>query len=254
MIRAVVLEDIEPIRKKNIELINKYCPFISVVGETGSVQDGIKIIQEQKPNLVFLDVELLDGSGFEVLESLSPVNFQVIFVSAFNEYAIQSFKFSAIDYLLKPLEPNDLIEAVRRSEKAMLDKTLEFKLNTLLSNFKNPNYQKIVLKTQDKIYSVNIHEIVYCDSYKNYTSFYLCDDRKIIVSNTLKEYEMILKPHSFFRTHQSYLINMEHFDHYIKSDGGNTIVMKNKTNIPLSIRKKDSFLKMLENQLAFNEY
>lgn len=254
MIQAVVLEDIESIRKKNIELIKKYCPFISIVGETGSAKEGIKLIQQLKPNLVFLDVELLDGNGFEVLESLNPIDFQVIFVSAFNEYAIQSFKFSAIDYLLKPLEPNDLIEAVRRSEKAMLDKTLELKLNTLLSNFKNPNHQKIVLKTQDKIYSTNINEIIYCDSYKNYTSFYLIDDRKIIVSNTLKEYETILKPHNFFRTHQSYLINMEHFDHYIKSEGGNTIMMKNKTKIPLSIRKKDSFLRMLENQLVFNEY
>lgn len=247
MIRAVVVDDIESIRKKNIDLIKIYCPHLTIVGEAGNVKESIELIRAVKPDIVFLDIELPDGSGFDVLQELQPINFQIIFVTGHNEYAINAFKFSAIDYLLKPLNSEDLMEAVQRSEKNMLDKSLDEKLNILMSNLRQPERQKMVLKTSDKIFSVNIQDIVNCVSDKNYTTFHFDDGRKIVVSTTLKEYENMLKPFNFFRTHQSHLINLKYLDYYIKSDGGNTIVMKNNERIPLSVRKKEAFLTLLEN-------
>lgn len=247
MINAVVIDDIESIRKKNVDLINIYCPHLTIVGEAGSVKESTELIRSVKPDIVFLDIELSDGSGFDVLQALQPIGFQVIFITGHNEYAVRAFKFSAVDYLLKPLNSEDLMEAVKRSEKTLLDKSLDEKLNILMSNLRQPDRQKMVLKTSDKIFSVNIQDIVNCVSDKNYTTFHFEDGRKIVVSTTLKEYENMLKPFNFFRTHQSHLINLKYLDYYIKSDGGNTIVMKNNDRIPLSVRKKEAFLTLLEN-------
>lgn len=247
MIKVVVIDDVESIRKKNIDLINVHCPNLTVVGESGTVSESVQLIKTVEPDIVFLDIELPDGSGFDILKEFQPINFQVVFVTGHNDYAIRAFKFSALDYLLKPLNSEELIEAVKRSKNAVVDKSLSEKLDLLLSNLKQPERQRMILKTADKIFSVNIQDIVNCVSDKNYTTFYFNDGRKIVVSTTLKEYENMLKPFNFFRTHQSHLINMNHLDYYMKADGGNTIVMKNNEKIPLSVRKKEAFLTILGN-------
>jgi two-component system LytT family response regulator len=247
MLRAVVIDDIDAIRTKNIDIIKSNCPNIAIIGQANSVESGVNLIKQIVPDIVFLDVEMPDGTGFDLLQKLKPINFKVIFITGYEDFAIRAFRFSAIDYLLKPLDANDLIEAVNKAEEALSKDVMELKLNTLFSNLERPkNLQKLVLKTAEKIYSVNIQDIVNCESDKNYTTFYFINAPKLVVSTTLKDYETLLKPFSFFRTHQSHLINLLYFDHFIKSDGGNTIVMKNKSSIPLAIRKKEEFLALID--------
>lgn len=189
-----------------------------------------------------------DGTGFDLLQKLKPFNFKVIFITGFEDFAIKAFRVSAIDYLLKPLDTNELIEAVKKVEDSLNKEVFDMKINNLFSNLERPkNLQKLILKTAEKIYSVNIQDVVNCESEKNYTTFYFINAPKLVVSTNLKEYESMLTPFNFFRTHQSHLINMAYFDHFIKTDGGNTIIMKNKTAIPLSVRKKEEFLILLDN-------
>lgn len=247
MLKAVIIDDIESIRKKNSLIIKANCPNIVIVGQADSVDSGIKTIKHHSPDIVFLDVEMPDGTGFDLLQKLKPFNFKVIFVTGYEDFAIRAFRFSAIDYLLKPLDQNELIEAVKKAEDSMSKEIFDMKLNNLFTNLERPkNLQKLILKTAEKIYSVNVQDIVNCESDKNYTTFNFINAPKLVVSTNLKEYEILLTPFNFFRTHQSHLINMSYFDHFIKTDGGNTIVMKNKTTIPLSVRKKEDFLQLLD--------
>ncbi|WP_162126192.1 LytR/AlgR family response regulator transcription factor [Flavobacterium phycosphaerae] len=251
MLRAIVIDDIENIRKRNITIIKANCPNIAIIGQADSVESGVKIIKQLTPDIVFLDVEMPDGTGFELLQNLTPFTFKVIFITGYEDFAIKAFRFSAIDYLLKPLNANHLVEAVKKAEESLSKEVFDMKLNNLFANLERPkNLQKLVLKTADKIYSVNIQDVVNCESDKNYTTFNFINAPKLIVSTNLKEYEALLTPYNFFRPHQSHLINMAYFDHFIKTDGGNTIVMKNKTTIPLSVRKKEDFLILLENLQA----
>ncbi len=247
MLRAIVIDDIESIRKNNVSMIRANCPQVSVIGQADSVASGVALIKQLAPDLVFLDVEMPDGTGFDLLQKLQPFDFKVIFITGYEDFAIRAFRVSAIDYLLKPLRVTDLVEAVEKAEQSRNNEVLELKLNNLFANLERPkNLQKLVLKTQDKIYSVNIQDIVNCEADKNYTTFNFVNAPKLVVSTNLKEYETLLGPYNFFRTHKSHLINMAYFDHFVKSDGGNTIVMKNKTSIPLSVRKKDEFLILLD--------
>lgn len=248
MLKAVIIDDIENIRKENVAMIKSNCPNILIVGQADSVESGMALIRQTSPDLVFLDVEMPDGTGFDLLQKLKPITFKVIFITGFEDFAIRAFRFSAIDYLLKPLSPTDLVEAVKKAEESFGREIFEVKLHNLFSNLERPkNLQKLVLRTADKIYSVNVQDIVNCESDKNYTTFNFINAPKLVVSNNLKEYETMLTPHNFFRTHKSHLINMAYFDHFVKADGGNRVVMKNKTTIPLSVRKKDDFLVLLEN-------
>ncbi len=247
MLRAIVVDDIDAIREDNVAMIKASCPNVSVIGQADSVESGVSLIRLLAPDLVFLDVEMPDGTGFDLLQKLKPFHFKVIFITGFEDFAIRAFRFSAIDYLLKPLRSADLVEAVQKAEQSLSNDVLELKFNNLFANLERPkNLQKLVLKTADKIYSVNIQDIVHCESDKNYTTFHFINAPKLIVSTNLKEYDTLLSPYQFFRTHKSHLINMAYFDHFIKSEGGNKIVMKNKTSIPLSVRKKDDFLILLE--------
>ena len=251
MLRAVIIDDIENIRKKNSAIIKANCPIVSIIGEADCVESGVKLIKQLSPDLVFLDVEMPDGTGFDLLQKLKPISFKVIFITGYEDFAVKAFRFSAIDYLLKPLDPDDLAEAVKKAENSLSKEVFDMKLSNLFANLERPkNLQNLILKTADRIYSVNIQDIVNCESDKNYTTFYFINAPKLVVSTNLKEYENLLTPHNFFRTHQSHLINMAYFDHFIKTDGGNTIVMKNKITIPLSVRKKEEFMVLLENLQA----
>lgn len=247
MLRAVVIDDIEAIRKNNIAVIKSTCPEISVIGQADSVDSGVKIINRLLPDIVFLDVEMSDGTGFDLLQKLKPINFKVIFITGYEDFAIRAFRFSAIDYLLKPLNSSELTEAVKKAQNALGESLFDTKLSNLFANMERPrNLQKLILKTADKIYSVNIQEIVSCEADKNYTTFNFINAPRLVISTGLKEYEMLLEPYGFFRTHKSHLINMAYFDHFVKAEGGNKIVMSNKFTVPLSVRKKDEFMALLE--------
>lgn len=246
MLRAVVIDDIQSIREDNMAIIKAVCPTVSIVGQADSVASGLELINRCSPDLVFLDVEMPDGTGFDLLKKLTAISFKVIFITGYEGFAIRAFRFSAIDYLLKPLHPKELSEAVKKAEESLGKEVFDMKLRNLFSNMERPReLQKLILKTSDRIYSVCIQDIVYCQSDNSYTTFYFINAPDLVVSTNLKEYESLLAPHHFFRTHKSYLVNMMYFDHYIKSEGGNTIVMKNKMSIPLSVRKKEEFLTLL---------
>jgi two-component system LytT family response regulator len=245
MLRAIIIDDIHNIRQKNVALIKQYCPNVAIIAEADSVASGVTAIKKYLPDLVFLDVEMGDGTGFDLLQKLKPIDFKVIFITAFQEFAVKAFRFSAIDFLLKPIDPSDLIEAVTKAQETLSKEMLELQFSTLFSNIERPrNLQKIVLKTAEKVYSINVQDIIRCESEKNYTTFYMLNGQKLLVSTTLKEYETMLLPMGFFRTHQSHLINMLYFDHYVKTDSG-SIIMKDKTVIPLSVRKKEEFFTAL---------
>lgn len=247
MLRAIIVDDIDSIRTKNIDLIKQHCSNVAIIAEANNVESGVDAIKKYLPDLVFLDVEMPDGTGFDLLQQLKPITFKVIFITGFQDFAIKAFRFSAIDYLLKPIEADDLIEAVKKAEETINKEVLELKFSTLFTNIERPkDLQKLVLKTADKVYSVNVQDIVHCESEKNYTTFYFVNAPKLIVSTTLKDYETLLAPLGFFRSHQSHLINMLYFDHFIKSDGG-IIVLKNKATVPLATRKKEEFLALLDN-------
>jgi len=245
MLRAIIIDDLHNIRQKNVALIKQYCPNVAIIAEADSVTSGVVAIKKYLPDLVFLDVEMNDGTGFDLLQKLKPIDFKVIFITAFQEFAVKAFRFSAIDFLLKPIDPSDLIEAVKKAQETLSKEMLELQFSTLFSNIERPrNLQKIVLKTAEKVYSINVQDIIRCESEKNYTTFYMLNGQKLLVSTTLKEYETMLLPMGFFRTHQSHLINMLYFDHYVKTDSG-SIIMKDKTVIPLSVRKKEEFFSAL---------
>ena len=245
MLRAIIIDDIDTIRQKNTAVIKEHCPNVAIIAEADSVKSGVEAIRKYVPDLVFLDVEMADGTGFDLLQELLPITFKVIFITAHQEFAIKAFRFSAIDFLLKPMDPDDLVEAVKKAEETISKDMLELQFSTLFSNIERPkNLQKLILKTAEKIYSVNVQDIIRCESEKNYSTFFLVNGQKLVVSTTLKEYETMLIPMGFFRSHQSHLINMLYFDHYLKGDG-NAIVMKDKTTIPLAIRKKEEFLILL---------
>lgn len=247
MLRAVVIDDVASIRAKNIELIKQYCPQVTVLAEADGVETGVQIIKQYAPDLVFLDVDMNDGTGFDLLEKLKPIKFKVIFITGFENYASRAFRFSALDFLLKPVNPTDLIEAVNKAILSVDKDLQELKFSTLFANLERPkNLQKIILKTAERVFSVSVQDIVRCESDKNYTTFYLLDGQKLLISNTLKEYETLLEPMGFFRCHQSHLINMAYFDHYLKTDGG-AVIMKDKAMVPLSPRKRDNLFLLLEN-------
>ena len=198
------------------------------------------------PDLVFLDVELEDGTGFDILKALNPIKFKVIFITGHQDFAIQAFKYSAIDYLIKPIDSIDLKDAVRKAQEKIKQEDLSLKYDALIQNIEpNNQLKKIILKTSDSIYSVLIKDIIRCEADKNYTTFYLTNTKKIIISNTLKEYDKLLSPYGFFRVQQSHLINMAFFSHYLKKDGG-MVVLNNSDQIPVSSAKRDELMKYIE--------
>jgi len=240
MIRAVIIDDIpEAIAVLKSDLEN-YCVNIEVVGNAEGVVSGAKVIKELEPDLVFLDIQMNDGTGFDLLEILPETNFKLIFTTASDEYAVQAFKFSAVDYLLKPIDPDELMDAVSKIESQ--NKPAE-RIDLLKENFNQP--KRIALNTLEKIHIVNVSEILRCESNINYTMFYFTDETKLLVTKTLKEFDKLLGDQGFIRVHQSHLINTTFIKEFIKSDG--YIIMKDGTRVPVSTRKKQVLMEMISN-------
>jgi two-component system LytT family response regulator len=248
MIKAVIIDDEPEIRELNQALLKENFPAIELVGQADSVKSGIELIKKTQPDLVLLDIELKNGSGFEILQKLRPFKFKTIFVTGFNDYAIKAIKFSAIDYIVKPVNEVEFRQAVQ-SALDLIESELstEMQSNNFLDDFKKENQlKKIVLRTSEALHIVDVLDIMYCRSDNSYTTFYLSSNEKIVVSKSLREYDDLLKGYSFIRPHQSYLVNLNHVKKVDKSDGG-FIIMKNAAEIPVSIRQKKHLINMLEN-------
>ncbi len=247
MLSLIIIDDMQNGREVIASVIKKHCKNVQVVAEAESVKTGIEAIKKHKPDIVLLDIQMHDGTGFDLLNKIKPINFQVIFISAYEEHALKAFKFSAVDYILKPIDSGELIDAIRKAEDALQQTGNTQNFDVVENNYSSDSKEskKIILKTMDSIYAINVKDIVHCDAEENYTRFFLSDGRKILISKPLKEYDELLTEFGFFRAHQSHLINLDFFEHYKKANGG-FAVLKDGSVIPVSSRKKDLFLQTIE--------
>lgn len=245
MLRTIIIDDEESVRKTLEKLVKRYCTNVKIVGEGSGVESGVKAIKKQHPDLILLDIKMEDGSGFDLLKQLEPVDFKVIFVTAYDQYAIKAIKFSALDYLLKPVDPDDLTKAINKAEKLMVDE-LNQQLDVLADNMQTGDREKkkIILKTFDNIHLVKLNDIVYCEADDNYTIFHLLNKKTILISATLKEYDEMLTEFGFFRAHKSYLINLVHIERFEKAEGG-AVILANEIKLPVASRKKEQLMEML---------
>lgn len=247
MLRTIIVEDEENVKIALENKLNQYCKNVELIGWGDSVQSSVKLIKSAKPDLVLLDIKLPDGTGFDILSQLQPLNYKIIFITAYNDYAIEAFRFSALDYLTKPVRAEELTLAIEKAEKAVQSDTFRHQLSVLYNNLSamTKSEKKIILHTSETIHIIEIKDIVRCEADCNYTIFYLTDNNKLMVSKTLKDYEDMLLEYNFFRSHKSHLINLSYIKSLEKADGG-YIVMKDNTIIPLSQRKKMNLLDVLE--------
>jgi two-component system LytT family response regulator len=244
MLRALIIDDEANNREKLHNLLNNHCPEVQVMGEADGVRSGISAIREHLPDLIFLDIKMDDGSGFDLLNRFEEIDFKVIFVTAYEEYAIRAFRLSAVDYLLKPVDPDELTEAVEKANKLMIEEQ-KLRLKAVSSNIESGQHRRIVLKEGENIHLVNVGNIIHSESEGNYVRFHVKDEQPILVSRQLKEFEEILEPSGFFRVHKSHLINMAHAKRYTRADGG-FVVMDDGTSIPVASRKRERLLELFE--------
>lgn len=243
MLKAVIIDDIELARQTLKKDLALYCPEVTVIGEADGVVSGARLLKTVKPNVLFLDIELKDGVGFDLLEILDDISFKIIFTTASDAHAIKAFRHAAVDYLLKPIDPDELKVAIEKVKQGFSQNA---QFSVLLENNKNKVTTKIALHTHDKIHVVNISDIVRCEANVNYTEFNLVGSKKILVTKTLKDFEELLKEHHFYRVHQSHLINTKFIKEFIKTDGGH-LMMNDGTTVPVSSRKRAEVLQLIEN-------
>jgi two-component system, LytTR family, response regulator len=247
MIKAIIVDD-EPRARETIRnIVQLYAQNVEIVDEAANISAARKAIEKHRPHLVFLDINMPGGDGFELLKVREQFDFKVIFITAFEEYAVKAFRFSALDFIVKPVDPDDLIQAIEKVEKEISKNDLNLRIEALLSNMENikKEVRKIVLKTSESIHLINVPDIIRLEADGNYTVFYLTGPRRIIVSHTLKDYDELLAPYGFFRPHQSFLINLKCIERFEKKDGG-YLVMNDASKVPVSVRKKDTLLSLLE--------
>jgi len=241
-LRSIIIDD-EPLARQIVKEYLLQFPEIEIVAECGDGFDAVKTIQQQQPQLIFLDIQMPDGSGFKLLEEIGKINFDVIFTTAYDQFAIQAIKFSALDYLLKPIFQDDLVKAVKKAEesKEKLDK--QEQIDILLGNLKKSSDEphKIILSTAERINVVSVDDILRCESDNYYTFFYFTNGKRLLISKTLKENEELLKNHHFIRPHKSHLVNTKYIKGFLKHEGG-FIIMSDGTNVPVSRRKKESII------------
>lgn len=245
MLTAIIIEDNPDalhLLKSNIE---RHHPEIEIINTAQSVVEAAKILRKSQPDILFLDIMLGDGTGFDVLEIFPNLSSKLIFVTASDEYAIRAFKFAAIDYVLKPYSEDDLNKAIQRA-KAQLQPNKE-RLSILKETLAAPEAKpdKISLHTLDKIIIVNLDDIVRCEADNNNTIFYLKDSPKVFVTKTLKYFADMLSSYEFLRVHQSHLVNIQFISAFIKTDGG-YLLLKNKETVPVSVRKKVEVIEILD--------
>lgn len=249
MIKAIIIDDEQSAIDRLAELLVKHCKnSIQLIGSFSSVEDGVKAIRSLQPQLVFLDVQIQDKTGFDVLKEVSYKNFEMIFVTAYEKYAVQAFKFSAIDYLLKPVDPEDLKQAVEKLNRKKPADELTKKFDILLENIEQLKQytppKKIVVSTISGFELLPVIDILRCESDINYTTIFMKDKQKLVVAKTLKEFEEMLEEYNFFRIHNSHLVNLAYIKSYHKGKGG-SVVMIDGTEIEVSTRRKEDFLKKL---------
>jgi two-component system LytT family response regulator len=247
MIKAIIVDDELGARESLSKMIEKNCKQLEIVAKADSALAAFEAITNKQPHLVFLDIEMPNGNAFDLLEKFKEINFNIIFTTAYDHYAIKAIKFSAVDYILKPIDPEELVEAVKRFEKKQQGEpsVLDKQFKTLLSNVRPENkLKKVGIPDGDGLIFINLSDIIRCESDGNYTFFILTSGKKIIASRTLGEYEQMFTEDNFFRVHRSHLINLQHVKKYIKGEGG-YVIMSDDSQVEVSRRNKNEFLEKL---------
>lgn len=241
-LNTVIIDDEQDAVSFIRSIIREYCPGLEVTGEAFDANEGVELILANQPDLVLLDVEMPHGSGFDVLSKFPEKTFEVIFITAFNHYAIKAIKFSAVDYILKPINISEFIEAVDKvAEKRRNSPSPDRNFETLLENLNSSVPPRLAIPTSDGMEYLNTRDIIRIEADRSYSWFFLAGKRKILVSKNLKEYQDLLNDRNFFRSHNSHLINLEHVRKYLRTDGG-AIEMDDGSQIPISRTRKDLFL------------
>ena len=245
--KAIIIDDELSGREVLKKLVQLNCPEVTVVNTLNSIETGLKSIKEEKPDLVFLDIQMPNASGFDLLNQLDKIDFEIIFVTAHDSFAIRAFKYAAVDYLLKPIKVTELIDAVYRAGERIKSNQsqdhVKFMLEKVSPAKKIFVNNKILLPTLGGYNIIEVSEITYCKSESNYTRFHFTDGKNLVVSKTLKEFESILIENNFFRIHRSYIINLNCIAKYNKGKGGE-VVMKDGAILEVSREKKEEFLKL----------
>ena len=241
--KTVIVDDRNSIREFITQLLDNV-DGIDIVGGAENVEKAISVINEKKPELILLDIQMPDGNGFEVLEGVNYSDYKVIFITSHEEFAIKAFKYSALDYVVKPIDPEVLYKSIEKAKNYYSSSDEQLKIKSLIENLTgNKKSKKIVLNTQETVHVVSSEDVTRCESDGSYTMVHL-KDRKLMMSKKLKDFEELLSGLSFYRTHRSHLINLNFVDRYEKRDGG-YIIMKDDSSIPLSAAKKDEFFELL---------
>lgn len=245
MIKVLIIDDENRTRDLISKMIRSFNLNLDVISMGENVLTAVQAIETVRPDILFLDIQMPDGTGFDVLKAIKDKNFEVIFITAHEEYAVKAIKFSALDYLLKPVDPEELKNATEKALKTLAFKKQESQFEALQNNILPNSKKRLVLKTQESVFVVELEQIIRCEADKNYTTFFLNGGKKIIVSRTLKEYEILLSTYNFLRVQQSHLINLDFIERYDKANGG-IVVMKDGAEVPLSNAKREQFFNMLD--------
>ncbi len=240
MIRTLVVDDEPIIRKGILNLLNRLDDEVVVVGDCGTVKEALILAKNCKPDLLFLDINLTDGTGFDFLNKVKDRNFNIIFITAHEEFALKAIKQGALDYILKPIDEEELASVIKKAVSVHASHLNE-RLKVLNSHLEG-NSTQIVLRLYDSFQIIRLDELVFCQSDAGYTTFHLTDKRNFTVSKSIKEYEKLLPDDRFLRTHQSYIVNLDFVDRYEK---GGALYLKGEISIPVAIRKKEALLKRL---------
>jgi len=247
MLTAIIIDDETNSRNALRQKITKHCNNVMIIADCENGEEGIEKIETQKPDIIFLDIEMPRMNGFTMLQQIKNKNFEVIFITAYDHYAIKAIKFSALDYLLKPVEVEDLKAAVEKVTQKRKQMDGNKRVELLVQNFleEKTAHQRIAISSMEGLQFVTTNDIIYLEANSNYTSFYLADNRKITATKTLKDFEEILPASMFIRIHHSYLINKNGIEKYIKGEGGQ-VVMKNGVTLDVARRKKEEFMKAID--------
>jgi two-component system LytT family response regulator len=240
--RTLIIDDELECRRASRLIAEKYCPEMQIVGEADGVESGITAIHNLNPELVLLDVQMQDGTGFDLISRFSIVSFKIIFITSFDQFALKAFRYSALDYLLKPIEPELFIRAFYKAREQNLINTVKQQVELHLSTAKMK--QRLALPTIEGLEIINIENIIYCESDSNYTNFYLNNKSKFMVSKTMKEYEDLFPEDSFVRIHKSYIVNLHYITKYVRGDGGD-IILSNGTTLPVARLRKEKLIEKL---------